>query len=146
MPSIIVNYGASGIPFVPLLSGNPWLGWSGHNSQFAYGQNQYPVGGIQLRAYPNNSGNCYVSLSGAWVFSGVIGCLPGSGGPTITSGLSAYSGAPWSGYGSMDGMPMAPGDTYFIPKMAVNYSGPLQVCVGCDATASGTARMGFEIF
>lgn len=99
-----------------ILSGNYWSG------TFA------PVGGIQLVAWPANSGNVYVGLSG---------------GVTITSGVFQKSGGP----SRLDGVPLAPGATYFIPKLAFsNVSGTPQVFAQPDAACSGQARLFWEVF
>jgi hypothetical protein len=117
---------------MPLISGDPYSGGL-----------VVPVGGLQVRADKNNSGNVYLSLSGAFVFSGQVGCLPTSGGPTITSGAMPLSGGVSSGL--MDGFPLGPGDAFFIPRSALlvtgAYSGTYQPCVGCDPAASGQARI-----
>lgn len=138
MPSLVIDYiPASG--FVALISGNPWSG-----------QPMVPTGGIQLRASPQNSGYIYVSLSGAHTASGQNGQPPTSGGPTITSGTWAtLSGGAFSGFGRMDAMPMAPGDTYFIPKIAnrLTLSGQFRISVGADpACSGGFARVFYEAF
>ena|ERR1700738_541340 len=131
MASMIVSYiPASG--FTPIVSGNPWSG------------RVEPVGGFQLRADKANSGSIYISLSGAFVFSGQIGCLPASGGPTITSGAMFLSGGISSGMN--DGMQLGAGDAFFIPKISFSSSGTYQVCVGCDPACSGTARLYVESF
>ena len=131
MPSTVINY-VPGSGFCPLFSGNPWSG-----------QPTVPVGGIQLRAAPQNSGYLYISLSGAYPVSGVMSTLVGSGGPTINSGTwAALSGNPIraGGTGIMDAMPLAPGDTYFLPKIAdarFAWSGQFGICVGQDPACSG---------
>lgn len=138
MPGFVVNY-VPGSGFCPLLSGNPWSG-----------QPTVPVGGLQLRADKNNSGNIYVSLSGAYQFSGQLSTLVGSGGPTINSGTWAIlSGGGFSGRGLLDAMPLYPGDTYFLPKIAdrQNFSGQFGICVGQDAACSGGfGRLWWEAF
>lgn len=137
MPSMLISL-TSGDGFVPILSGNPW---SGHPLS--------PTGGIQLRAANVNSGAIYISLSGAFIFSGVVGLLPASGGPTINSGTFGRSGVGTSGFGgNMDGMALFPGDSYFVPKVAIQNNGPAsgvyQLCVSCDAACSGQARLYYE--
>lgn len=131
MPSVFLGY-VAGSGFTPLVSGNPWSG------------QLEPVGQVYVKADYRNSGYVYVSLSGAWAFSGQMSTLVGSGGPTINSG-----GMPLSGLGLMDGMILAPGDVYPVPRMAMAntgpYSGRYPICVGCDAAASGFARVYFEM-
>ncbi len=137
MPSILVGY-VAGSGFTPLVSGG--LFWSGH---------LLPVGGIRIYAPKLNSGSIYISLSGGNAFSGQISTLVTSGGPTIKSGGFALSG----GYsaGIMDGFEMAPGDTYFVPRMAIPNtganSGIVNLCVGADLACSGTfGRVAWEVF
>lgn len=104
-----------------LLSGNYFSG------QGAY----RPVGGVQLRAALTNSGLVYVSLSG---------------GVTIGSGTFQQSGSLLSGLGRMDGVPLSPGDPYFIPKTGFNISGSPGVFVQPDANCSGNALITWEVF
>lgn len=92
--------------------------WSGQQAQF-------PVGGIQFR-WVSSGGNAYIGMSG---------------GMTITSG-----GMMQSGGGLLDGMPMAPGDAYFIPRLGLKTSGAYTVYGMCDVAASGAGRLFFEIF
>ena len=132
MPSLVVDY-VAGSGFVPMCSGYPWSGRA-----------NIPIGGIQIRADRNNSGNVYVSLSGAYVFSGVVMCLPASGGPTITSGAMRLSGGMNSGRN--DAMQLGPGDAYFPPRSALAVSGTCQICFGCDpACSGGFARVYIEL-
>ena len=136
MPSAIVGY-VPGSGFVPLLMSGSW--GSGYQTS--------PVTGIQLVADSNNSGNLYISYSGAQVFSGQIGLLPSSGGGTITSGSYLLSGTAVT---NMDGMKLAPGQSYFVPKLAIRNegyaSGQWQVCIGADPTCSGIyGRIYWEI-
>lgn len=100
----------------PLVSGNFWSGTGGF----------HPVGGIQLRAGLSNSGSVYVGLSG---------------GMTVTSGGFFLSGG-----GLNDGMPLAAGDSLFIPKVAFQTSGVVNVYVNCDAACSGQARIFWEAY
>lgn len=130
MASLKLDY-TPGSGFVPLISGNPW---SGHLE---------PIGILQLRADKNNSGYVYISLSGAFIFSGQIGAPPASGGPTITSGTFFLSGGISSGV--CDGFPMGPGDAYAIPRISF-ISGVYGICAGCDPTCSGQARLYMEAF
>ena len=85
-----------------------------------------PIGGIQLRADRNNSGVLWVGLSGDL---------------TVTSGGMFLSGGGFS-----DGMPMYPGDPYFIPRIADGLSGNYSVYVRHDAACSGQGRLYYEIF
>ncbi len=125
---MVVSY-VAGSGFVPLFSGvGPWSG------------RLEPIGGLQLRAARENSGSVYVSLSGGNFFSGQIGTLVGSGGPTINSGgWTPLSGNISSGL--MDGMQIGPGDAYFVPRIAIPNtgasSGNWSICLGCDTLCSG---------
>lgn len=85
-----------------------------------------PVGGVQLYLDPTASGKVYVGLSGTM---------------TLTSGGMFLSGG-----GLNDGVPMAPGNSYFIPKMAFPVSGSYNIYVRHDATCSGQARLWYERF
>ncbi len=131
MPSFVVAY-TPGSGYTPAFSGNPWSGQI------------EPVGGIQFRADKNNSGAVYISLSGAFVFSGQMGLLVGSGGPTITSGSMFLSGGMNSG--ACDGFPIYAGDAYFTPKLAFKVSGVYNICLACDPACSGQARVYAEVF
>lgn len=82
------------------------------------------LGGVQLRC-DITGGRAYVGLSG---------------GVTIQSGGFTLSG------GYLDGIPMASGDTYFIPRLGLGLSGVPLVYVATDAAASGNGRMYWEIF
>lgn len=141
MPSVVVNY-VPGSGFMPIFSGNPW---SAQRIVF-------PVGGFQLRASPLNSGTVYISLSGAYQYSGQLSTLVTSGGPTINSGTwGILSGGTimGSGTGIMDAMPLLPGDTYFPPKLGDRQltSGQFGLCVGADpACSGGFARLHVEGF
>lgn len=118
MPSLILGNTAGG---QNILSGSAL--WSGIGTP-------HPVGGVQLKLHPNASGNAYVALSG---------------GMNINSGgVLGISGTYLSGL--LDGMFLAPGDSYFIPKLGIGLSGAPVVFVACDAAASGQARMYFEAF
>ncbi len=128
MPSILI-----GQPYlsgaVTVISGNPWSG------------KLEPAGGIQLR-WISSGGNCYIALSG--------GGPPLSGGfMTINSGTFPLSGGGASGL--LDGMPMAPGDAYFVPRSALGSrdgqtSGRFNLFALADATASGVGRLFYEIY
>ncbi len=136
MPSMVLGY-VPGSGFTPLFSGLPWSG------------RLEPIGGIQVVADRNNSGNIYISLSGGNSFSGQISTLPASGGPTITSGGMPLSGGITSGWGLMDGIQVGPGGGYFLPRIAIPnlgaFSGIMNVCVGCDPACSGQARVYAEL-
>lgn len=99
----------------PLISGNFWSG----NNAF------HPYGGVQLKTAPYNSGNVYIGLSG---------------GVTIASG-----GFMLSGVNTTDGMIMGPGDSYFVPKLAMQNSGIFNIYAGCDAACSGQGRVFYEV-
>jgi hypothetical protein len=104
-----------------IVSGNPWSGQI------------RPVGGIQLFLATNSSGNAYITLSG--------GVRPASGGPTINSGGFFLSGG-----GLMDGMPLGPGASYFIPRIGTGPSGVINIYANCDQACSGQARLYYEVF
>lgn len=99
-----------------IVSGFPWSGQI------------VPQGGVQLR-WVSSGGNAYIGLSGAM---------------TITSGAMFLSGGPNSGL--LDGMVMAPGDSYFVPRSATGLSGRLNIFALCDGVASGIGRLFFEVF
>lgn len=82
----------------------------------------WPHGGIQLKASRSNSGHVYVGLSG---------------GVTQTSGGALASG------GMLDGMEVAPGDAYFIPKLVCS-GRATAVFITCDPTVSGRCRVFWE--
>lgn len=99
-----------------IVSGNPFSGNTG-----------LPIGGIQLRWDPLASGLAYVGYSG------------GPTGVTINSGGFFLSGG-----GLSDGVPLAPGDTYFIPMVKLPYahtSGTFNIYFRADVACSGQARM-----
>jgi hypothetical protein len=85
-----------------------------------------PIGGLQLVAAGFNSGMVYVGLSG---------------GVTVNSGGMFLSGG-----GALDGIPLAPGGSYFIPKLGFPQSGVVNVYLGSDAACSGQARLYYEFF
>lgn len=125
MPSIVFGYiPASGA--VTIISGNPYSGYV------------EPIGGIQLYASPLNSGLVYVAFSG--------------GGPPAAGNFMTTNsgGMPLSGGGLLDGMPIAPGGGYFIPKIAITNrattSGQFNLFGTCDAACSGQARLYWEAF
>lgn len=93
---------------------------------FFSGHPLVPLGGIQLRLSPMASGNCYIAFSG---------------GVTINSG-----GLPPNHLsGALDGMLLAPGDSYFIPKAFCGASGSPQIYIATDPAASGQARLYYEV-
>ncbi len=99
-----------------------------------------PVGSILLR-FISSGGCAYISLSGGGpVLSGNF--------MTITSGGMALSGGCLSGM--LDGMILAPGDTYTIPKLAlgnsITGSGTVNIFALCDVAASGIGRLYWEAF
>ncbi len=108
----------------PLWSGNPYSG------------KIIPVGGIQLVWDKSASGNVYVALSGKM---------------TINSGGFNGGGLP-DGSGMMDGIPIFPGGTYYVPKLGTGLSGTAGVSSGypgvrvmCDDAASGN-RLWYEVY
>ncbi len=142
MPSLSLGYvpGSGFAPLIPVVASGASWPWSGKTPGAGFGGP--PLGGIQLYADSANSGAVYVSLSGGNPFSGVYGLPPASGGPTITSGKFDFL---FSG-GFMDGMKIAPGGAYFIPKAAVPLSGICNICIGADPTCSGGfARVFYEL-
>lgn len=84
----------------------------------------HPVGGVRLLLDPISSGNAYISLSG--------GATTRSGGFFLSGGLT-------------DGMLLAPGGDYFIPKLAF-VSGQMSIWATCDPAASGQGRLYWETF
>ncbi len=121
MPSTLLT-AASGIPF-PLISGNAFSGQGV----------PHPVGGVQLVLSPSASGNAYISLSGL--------TLSGDLGTTVNSGGFFLSGG-----GLNDGILLAPGGGYFIPRLGIGPSGQLNLFASCDPAASGQARLYWECF
>lgn len=118
MPSLQVFPQSGGIGIV---SGNPYSG------------TLFPVGGVQLKV-DTSGGPIYVGLA---IPLGVT--PPVSGGPmTFTSGGSLTSG------GLLDGVQLAPGDPYFIPKVRLS-SGLQTIRLNCAAASSGT-RLYWECF
>ena len=106
---------------IPLLSG-PQLVISGN----PWSGQIRPQGGVQFRLHPNASGNAYLGLSG---------------GMTFTSGGMSLSGG-----GTLDGVLVAPGNAYFLPKIGFTISGSFPVYAWHDAAASGQARLFWEIY
>lgn len=118
MPSVLLGFLSGG---TNVLSGNYFSGQGSLK----------PLGGVQLMAWPNNSGNVYVSLSG---------------GVTILSGTFQQSGSLLSGLGAMDGIPLAAGTPYFVQKMAFPVSGSPAIFCQPDANCSGQARIFWEAY
>ncbi len=111
---------------IQVIAGNPWSG------------QLVPVGGIQLKwVCPASGALAYVSLSG--------GGPPLSGGfMTYNSGTMMLSGGFTSG--ALDGIPMGPGESMFIPKIGFRTSGAFNLYANCDPAASGIGRLFFEIY
>lgn len=114
MPSVLLTGQSGGMP---LISGS-----------LGSGITAVPRTGVQVMAWPSNSGLIYVGLSGNL---------------TVTSG--SY---PLSGGGGMDGLPLAPGAGCFFPRgVFSNASGsPPNIYVACDPACSGVGRVGWEAF
>lgn len=85
---------------------------------------RHPITGIQLVLDRSASGCVYVGFSGN---------------VTMTSGGFFLSGS----IGINDGLQLAPGAAYFVPKGAL-ISGQYNVYVWHDAACSGQARLYFE--
>ena len=85
-----------------------------------------PQGGIQFKWDKNASGFIYLGLSGNL---------------TLNSG-----GFFMSGGGLADGVQLAPGDAYFIPKIGFRTSGTFSVYARHDAAVSGQARLFYEVY
>lgn len=116
MPSLILGQPVASGPNI-IVSGNPWSG-----------KNPKPVDGVQLR-WMSSGGNAFIGLSGNF---------------TVTSGGFLLSGGTNSGLG--DGMFLAPGDSYFLPKAVCGLSGTYNVFATCDVAASGVGRLFFEVY
>jgi hypothetical protein len=118
MPSLIIGNPLLSGPQT-IVSGNIWSGTRGFPN-FA---------GVSLRwaggSANNNSGICYVFLSGG-------GVPVSSGGPTVNSG-----GMLLSGEAILDGMPMFPFDSYWIPAILAGPSGNCQISAIADTLGSG---------
>ena len=101
-----------------IVSGNPWSG------------RITPTGGVQIRigtGSGNLSGFAYIGLSG---------------GVTITSGGYFASGLS----GMLDGIQLAAGDSYFVPRIGTGVSGNLSIYAACDPLESGLMRLYYEVF
>jgi hypothetical protein len=116
MPSTIIGNPVASGPQI-LISGNVFSG------KGAY----FPQGGVQLVLDRSASGSVYVGLSG---------------GTTLTSGGFYLSGT----LGGLDGVQLAPGASYYIPRIAFPVSGLINVYVRHDAPCSGQARLYYEVF
>lgn len=136
MPSIIPAY-VAGSGFVPLTRLGQTM-WSGLP--------QVPIGELKIYNDIASSGSIYVSFSG--VTQSGIPLLVASGGATVNSGgWSPLSGGAQSGFGQTDGYKVPPNGTYNIPKLALPYSGYLNVSIGTDlACSGGNCRVYFEAF
>jgi hypothetical protein len=117
MPSLVLGQPLASGPQI-VISGNPWSGF------FAS-----PQAGIQFVLDYTSSGAAYIGLSG---------------GTTFTSGGMQLSGGVQSGL--LDGMQIAPGGAYWLPRAAFPVSGTYNVWAWVDAAASGKARLYFEKF
>ena len=82
-----------------------------------------PIGGVQLVLDRSASGAIYVGTSGNITLN--------SGGMFLTGG------------GLNDGVQLAPGGSYFIPKLAF-VSGEYNLFIRHDAACSGQARLFYE--
>lgn len=117
MPSVIIgNPVASGAQQV--IVGNPFSG------------NPKPITGILFRLDRSASGSVYLGIQQ----SGLVNL--NLGGMFLSGGESGF----------LDGMQLPPGQTYFIPKGALNYysSGYWPVFARHDAECSGQARLYYE--
>lgn len=85
-----------------------------------------PQGGIQFRLAREASGNVYLG----W-----------SGNITLNSGGMFLSGG-----GLADGMQIGPGDAYFVPRIAFETSGALNVYARHDAAVSGQGRLYYDVY
>lgn len=102
----------------PIVSGNPWSG-----------KPPVPVGTFQLVASIYNSGCLYVALSGSM---------------TVNSGSLSASG--FAQGGLLDGVEIAPGGSYSIPKLGFANSGTFNPRVIGQPACSGQSRLYFEPF
>ena len=123
MPSTLVGGQSGG---VLLVSGNIYSG-SFLDVGTGYPGAQGRVGGIQLKLGGDASGFVYVGLPG---LSGTV--------MTTTSGGFLSSG------GLADGIPLSPGQDYFVPRSRMT-SGIQTVRLIPVAAASGQARMFWEL-
>ncbi len=122
MPSVVIGQPlASGPQLVPI--GGFWSGG------FVSGVTSKPVTGVQFLLDVSASGSVYIGLSG---------------GTTNSSGMMMLSGGANSGM--LDGIQLAPGRGYFIPKLGFAVSGQCNVYVRHDAACSGQARLFYEIY
>lgn len=123
MPSVLIGNPLLSGP-QQIVSGNPWSG--------AY----RPYHGMQVALDINASGNVYIGWSG-----GGSGQLGTNAGVTLNSG-----GLLLSGGGLMDGFQVIPGGSYFVPRLALDYSGNWNVFFRHDAACSGQARLYYDVF
>ncbi len=127
MPSVLLgNPFASGANVV--IAGNPYSG------------ELRPQGGILIK-WISSGGNCYYGFSGGGPpLSGVVLSIT-SGGLTLSGGCAS---------GMLDGMCLAPGESYFIPAIAITKTGPtsgqFNLFAWADPSASGIGRLFFEVY
>ncbi len=118
MPSYLLGGAASG--GTNLLSGNFWSGVGA----------LHPYSNIRLKADNLNSGYVYIAFSGGMTIK--------SGGLN-TSGFANNSGF-------MDGSPLAAGEVWFVPRLAVaGISGAPILYAAPDAAGSGHDRIFMEV-
>lgn len=116
MPSTLI-----GVPAGSGIAG-PQLVYSGN---LWSGQGKIPTGSLFLKLSPTSSGNIYIGFSGNM---------------TMNSGHVFLSGG-----GTADGIVLAPGDTFTVPKLVLR-SGQLNVYAHHDAACSGQARLYWQPF
>lgn len=117
MPSVLLGFTSGGCN---ILSGNYFSGLG----------TLHPVGGVQLTLDRSASGSVYVALSGKL---------------TINSGGLNASGFP-NFSGAMDGVQIAPGGAYFVPRIGIGPSSGPTLFVNPDANCSGQARIFWEVY
>lgn len=88
-----------------------------------------PVGIVRVKLSSEASGFAYIGLSG---------------GTTANSGGMLLSGGSFSGL--LDGMELAPGQFYDIPRIGTGASGSFTVFARFSPACSGLARLYFEVF
>ena len=123
MPSTLVGGQSGG---VLLVSGNVYSG-SILDIGTGYPGGQGRVGGCQLKLASSASGSVYVGL-------------PGLSGAAVTIG----SGGFLSSGGLADGIPLSPGQDYFVPRSRL-VSGVETIQLIPEAAASGQARLFWEL-
>jgi hypothetical protein len=104
-----------------------------------YSGRNLPVGGVQL-TWLSSGGNCYIAFSGG-------GPVLSGGFMTVNSGGMLLSGGGASGM--LDGIPITPAGSYFVPAIAFNTrgvaSGTWNLFAVCDPAASGVGRLYWEV-